>query len=653
MASIYYGTPDGVALDRGAAEAVRQQRLRQPAVNSFSPGSTPAMQPGGSPQAQAFRESLRAPSASATPGAARPPLIKMPAGGTAPVGQGAGYRAGQALRAVPGVQTALGLGNAVAKGARIAAPAAALAGTVENFNDYKIDDPDVDSTARGTFRALRGGDFGAAGRSLSKGALETAMDLGSGVANVLDYVVPGKAPVSTAYNQKLREQFGSLLVDNTAKPDAGAGRGYVNPSNVDPSAPAPVLSGTPTIRQPYSDVKNGTYDAPANGPSRMPVDTAGKIVRDGNSYSGSNIKFGADIVKPDGTLVNGGDPNKPKGFGVTSLDTSEGFRQNLLELERNRAAGQGPISQSFGDGGITTGQGPGGFNTSDPIDALRTKQNAGRPTTRVERMSQAGQAVQRENAQASIEATLRGQELSASTSRANNQASVNAALRGQDMDYAEKLDAKRMDLATKMADRKLLSQIVQAAGGNMFKAGEMAAAAGLDPSAFLAAGNAREAQGGRADTAGRSIFKNLFDTQDKDGKPVGRPDLEAQAYASVQQQTGNRFGSLPKDQQMQLMTEAVARVKELDSARSRQNGTFGQEYLGRPIEPALDSLPTRDQNAKSKLRYATPWDAFNSNVNMNDVIQVLPDGRTIARDPKLMTQGRLKQLEEQGARWER
>ena len=38
---------------------------------------------------------------------------------------------------------------------------------------------------------------------------------------------------------------------------------------------------------------------------------------------------------------------------------------------------------------------------------------------------------------------------------------------------------------------------------------------------------------------------------------------------------------------------------------------------------------------------------------MNDVLQTLPDGRTIARDPKLMTQSRLKQLEEQGARWEK
>src|SRR5574340_1290476 len=44
--------------------------------------------------------------------------------------------------------------------------------TLSHLGDYRIDDPDTDSSAAGTWNALRSGDFSGAGRSLSKGALE-------------------------------------------------------------------------------------------------------------------------------------------------------------------------------------------------------------------------------------------------------------------------------------------------------------------------------------------------------------------------------------------------------------------------------------------------------------------------------------------------
>ena len=82
---------------------------------------------------------------------------------------------------------------------------------------------------------------------------------------------------------------------------AGAGLGFVNPP----------LVGQPQPVQPQQPNPEGT------------------ITRDGNSYSGKNIAFGADIKAPGGKTLNRGT--------VTSLDMSEGHRQNLLELDRNAA----------------------------------------------------------------------------------------------------------------------------------------------------------------------------------------------------------------------------------------------------------------------------------------------------------------------------
>lgn len=84
---------------------------------------------------------------------------------------------------------------------------------------------------------------------------------------------------------------------------------------------------------PTGEVPQADYSNEGNNnrtPFRTPND--GEIVRNGNAYSGTGpIKFGADIVNKDGSLRTGG-------FGVSSLDTSEGLRQDQLELQRNAAA---------------------------------------------------------------------------------------------------------------------------------------------------------------------------------------------------------------------------------------------------------------------------------------------------------------------------
>jgi hypothetical protein len=63
-----------------------------------------------------------------------------------------------------------GAGRVASASLRAAPAVGALAG----FGDYGIDDPGFDSSLGGTARAMRQGNLGDAGRSLSKGALDRA-----------------------------------------------------------------------------------------------------------------------------------------------------------------------------------------------------------------------------------------------------------------------------------------------------------------------------------------------------------------------------------------------------------------------------------------------------------------------------------------------
>ena len=75
-----------------------------------------------------------------------------------------------------------------------------------SMGDYKLQRPDnIDTSAAGTMKDLMAGEFGRVGTGLKRGLGELALDTGSFGANVLDYIVPGKAPVSSAYERLVKE----------------------------------------------------------------------------------------------------------------------------------------------------------------------------------------------------------------------------------------------------------------------------------------------------------------------------------------------------------------------------------------------------------------------------------------------------------------
>ena len=110
-----------------------------------------------------------------------------------------------------------GAGKLAGKAVKGAGIPGALASAVSEFGDYKLkSDDDIDTSASGTYNDLKKGELGRAAKGLGMGLGELGADLGSSVANTLDYVVPGKAPVSSAYDKLLRDS--GLFKDKASAP---------------------------------------------------------------------------------------------------------------------------------------------------------------------------------------------------------------------------------------------------------------------------------------------------------------------------------------------------------------------------------------------------------------------------------------------------
>ena len=129
-------------------------------------------------------------------------------------------------------------GSFATKAAKATGIPGALASTVSEFGDYKLkSDDNVDTSASGTYNDLRQGNVGRAVKGLGMGLGELGADLGSSVANTLDYVVPGKAPVSSAYDQMLR---GTGLFKDKPEEAAAAQQADMASENARLAAKAPV-----------------------------------------------------------------------------------------------------------------------------------------------------------------------------------------------------------------------------------------------------------------------------------------------------------------------------------------------------------------------------------------------------------------------------
>lgn len=440
------GIPGIDVLERPFTSADSRAFAAQP-----GPGN-PNVGPNGSAQAQAFRTPPVAPTAA--PAASAPPVkpslraaIAEQPRALGKVSTGFGRIGGEALRGV----------------AKLAAgPLGRLAGgggVLANFNDYKINDPDVDSSAGGTFNALRNGDFSGAGRSLSKGALEAGMDLGSAAANTLDYVVPGKAPVSTAYNKMLRSQFGDQLAPHASVTAQANASQIPSPTAQSPRNAANAALST----NPDQDPAPTLAQDPGQGDN---VINARRQANDVMEFSGKNVGEGA-------TYDAGNSGFKSSGFGVSTPGSPGDGRRVMamnnelaaqMQAEREAAEARGPSVTNLSGGfqsRLDRQNAEAGANSIINSGARQTARDALRrmdasDLQRQKDVAETGRATLRESGEtarsfARDRVTDRGNVMQNQTSLRNNDATLRSAR--AKFNYEAGKDQRDFDQKTKEADQ--------------------------------------------------------------------------------------------------------------------------------------------------------------------------------------------------------
>lgn len=636
-------TPEELA----AAEARRSEALRRAGAR-----------PGGG------LGSFSAPAATPAPAAAAPITQAAPAAAPEPPRTLRG-NIGRAIAGMP--SNAAGLLDAdvgakvvgAARGAvsslRSGVGRAALPVTLGSsaYDTYNTDTQDISART-----GLEGGGFL---RDVGVRAAGALQDVGNtltfGVADRVGNLIAGNG-----FNRSKGYQTGEVL-----------GRGSEVGDDMPQTANMPGSPrALPTAAGPADDFGREGRRMPmtATGAASIP---AGAITRDGNSYSGTDVKFGAGIYNKDGTLRNGGDPNNPKGFGVTSLDTREGFRQNLLELQRNAAE---RAAQPVG--------GVGGFSTSDPIDALRAKGDRGPDLSRLPAgrrarlevqlaQSAANNAVQARGQDIGASTTLRGQDVNASTaamqdatSRSNNSNNNATTLRGQELE----LEGRMIPAKLLQQRRALAGRFLQQAGGDPAAAGALAASAGLADVAedLLKPVSTMQGQAKSSDDLAkakwdefRTGFKGQFNQFDKEGQPKMSEALEQKAFALFQRTNPTAFQERDPTKRQKMMDNALADAELMARFEKPTEGGFGSlvpgAISGNKNLLRQDNLPNDQILANGKIggaigglrgalspnaekgdRFFDPGDGYNA-VNMGDL-----SARALARLEELQkeSQGKLR-----------
>lgn len=240
-----------------------------------------------------------------------PQMIKPATAPTNNVTTVGGLKAQQGIAGKAGYLAGRAGALANSPGGRVVGKLAGAAGVVSNFNDYKLNDPEVDSSATGTFNALKQGDLAGAGRSLGKGALEAGMDLGSFAANTADVFVPGQ-PFSQGYNRLLKSQFGDQLVDRTQpKAPEDPTKGTTTPLPF--GAPDPNQRVARNIPGASGESLKGAYGAysPAGTFDKSYTDLGGGIAGKGSGSRGQPNDFTNIGANGQPTALSQGDSRTP------------------------------------------------------------------------------------------------------------------------------------------------------------------------------------------------------------------------------------------------------------------------------------------------------------------------------------------------------
>lgn len=378
-----------------------------------------------------------------TMGGTPPPKPGVLAGLRSLTPQAAGAAVGNALRS-PLARASLKLGGAAA--------------VLDNMNDYKIDDPSVDSSAKGTLRALGSGDFTGAARSASKGALEAGMDVGSFVANTADLFVPGKAPVSTAYDRALRSQFGDQLISNRGAPPVGGDPNYGNEGrNYRAATPPPPPAAPPGGANPNYSNEGRNYPTPVTAPA-APMTAGVSNLRGG--YDADAAERVSEIERKNSGLRRELDLYGPgASAGITGITYDPGNdkrdrEQALSKLESTSRLARSGYERAQAAGAYAKLASEGANNQAEKIAAINAASTA-RGQNNGLRIAELNNDTARRSNDQNNETVRRGQDLTAATNRAANRVALMKEQRDQankDREFAfnsyklgEELDGKDTD----------------------------------------------------------------------------------------------------------------------------------------------------------------------------------------------------------------
>ncbi len=512
---------------------------------------------------------------------------------------------------------------------------------VNEFENLRTGDPTkiAESTARiGGAGAgwLAGAKLGAAAGAMT-GPLAPlavpALGLAGGVAGGLlgpkltDWAIEGNRRAAFGNDTPVTPP-GGLPTAPTAAP-AAAPAAAPNPTAASAAAPAKSYF-PPAEKPPLSLSASNAEIAAANPNGRVTTRVGSGGIRE---FSGTNISGPVSYVGPDGKLADFA--NAPGNMNVVPGMSKELIAQTLArpvdplrglspgaraayDEQVRYAQGVNAMGAAMapGRGGAGGGGGAGG----DLNAAVKSLRDAGHVVTHSTLRALIGDQTQR-----------RGQDMTEGTTRRGQDMTQQTALRGQDMDLQGRILPKQMEIEQAARMRGLRAQAWDASGVDPMRAASILASQGLDAKDLLEHATSKQGYDGKAEEQTRGIFKNAFDTVGKDGKPINRPDLEAQAYRRLMEMTGGKFNGLNKGERDRLSTQAFAEVQELDQANQNMRGGVAAELgLGAAPTP-YSNLPSAAEQSKATLRRPTTIERFNPfdeyTMGADNWVEEMPDGR--------------------------
>lgn len=390
------------------------------------------------------------------------------------------------------------------------------------------------------------------------------------------------------------------------------------------------------------------------------------VLRNGNSFSGDNVKQGFGYQGAPGRTLGGGNMEDAPGTGGLSVMQTPGVEGYMKQLSNLRAIG-GPAEQGGGAVGIGGNGSSGAFgfltgaardatmdpnwmanhDTGGPMSGrqkLRIQNNNAQIIAAQAQMGESQRAMLREGGEMSraglgASTQRRGQDIQA----ANAGAERDIQARGQDISYAGHM----APLQLAAMQRGMHRDVYQAVGASGTPSADhhLAAAARFD-----AMGLTEQAKGARDAAAQMQTLKGTQETQSAAAaagterlfKPMftrtvidaqGNPRQEfddvgaAKAAATVRGVHGERFDRMTDAEKRDAMTKIVAQQRNMDAERQV---TMGFADRAKDLVGMYEKPP--EATAPRDLRGGVPERAgllSPPGVSRNATLLRLPNGQTI------------------------